>query len=121
MNNVLYMTREYGDGKELVVTTIAVINGLQATIVSVIKNDKKGPLKPHTKLETKTSHHKIALEPTELYYDMITEKYFESMPSVIKLMSNAMSKICRKHKIPYRMEQTVAKPGDGMECTIITY
>lgn len=43
MNNVLYMTREYGDGKELVVTTIAVINGLQATIVSVIKTIRKGP------------------------------------------------------------------------------
>ena len=121
MNNVLYMTREYGDGKELVVTTIAVINGLQATIVSVIKNDKKGPLKPHTKLETKTSHHKIALESTELYYDMITEKYFESTPSVVKLMSNAMAEICRRYRIPYRMEQTITKLGDGMECTIITY
>lgn len=121
MNNVLYMTREYGDGKELVVTTIAVINGLQATIVSVIKNDKKGPLRPHTKLETKTSHYKIAYESSELYYDMITEKYFESTPSVVKLMSNAMSKICSKHRIPYHMEQTATKLGDGMECTIITY
>lgn len=121
MNNVLYMTREYGDGKELVVTTIAVINGLQATIVSVIKNDKKGPLRPHTKLETKTSHHKIAYESPELYYDMITEKYFEAMPSVVKLMSNAMAEICRRYRIPYHMEQTATKLGDGMECTIVTY
>ena len=105
MNNVLYMTREYGDGKELVVTTIAVINGLQATIVSVIKNDKKGPLKPHTKLETKTSHHKIALEPTELYYDMITEKYFESI-------SNKAYEQCHERN----MSETQNPISHGADC-----
>ena len=134
MNNVLYMTREYGDGKELSVVVIAIVNGLHATVVSVAQcsgksyfnakaflNSIYGVNADKTKYVTKTTHHKLEYEPTELYYDIQSEKYFEAMPSVVRIMSARMAAICKQHGLSYRMEETHTVLSDNMECTILTY
>ena len=97
------------------ICVVGILKGRQLKVIA--GNNFFDINKPATFVE---DHTVMNLQP-ELYYDELTENYFECCPEMLEVMELAMYKMCDDFDIECDIRHTYVEMSDGMQCTVLSY